>query len=76
MERGRIVKAKGTARGKGHTCDKVGRVYGRGGSSSERCGKALTSDLCFQGDVNAAEEPECEEQETSNKKHAVTRKEK
>lgn len=27
-------------------------------------GKTASSDLCFQGDVNAVEETECEEQET------------
>ena len=27
-------------------------------------GKTAASDLCFQGDVNAVEETECEEQET------------
>lgn len=62
--------------GKDTHVTKWGVFMDRGRSSSERCGKAVTSDLCFQGDVNAAEEPECEEQETSNKKHAVTHKEK
>lgn len=38
-------------------------------------GKTAASDLCFQRDVNAVEETECEEQETMIKNHAVTCKE-
>lgn len=62
-----------TAYGKGHTFKKVGHGYRQWGGVPERCGEVTSSDL-FLGERQQSvlsKESECEEQEASDKKHAV-----